>query len=397
MFRNIVFIAGLLACLPVASVSAAPPRFNGIGSIAAAEADKSDAQAALPVPTPAVTEPAAKDAQPEAKDKTHDKPSSTASAESSNTGKQHSWLWHLFHPHSKDSAPKILRKKPGELINTEKRYKPAYDLLKTADLYQHRPGYDARWHVRSSRVMCRMTQTLPSYGHVEFRQGVDQPLEFAMYVDNPPAGSGLVRVSARPPIWRHYAKPRQLGRLELDNGRRAVIASSDWSRRLMLELSDGMQPVLHFWDAADASDDIEVFISAISFNQNLALFNKCLGQLLNYDFKQVKRTVLHFNPDSSRFRKQTYQEMDGVLETIKADKGIGHINLDIYTVRNGLARYNYRLATRRAQAVRDYMLKHGISENRLFIRIHTKSSTEMKKLGYSDADVYVLLDRTKTK
>lgn len=379
----------------MSSVYASPPRFNGIGAIAAPSVATENT--ALPVPTPAVTNSTVKTDKTTSAKKTQSKQDTVLVENPLASAKKHSWLWHLFHPHSQDTNSKILRKKPGDLINTEKRYRPAYDLLQTARLHQYRPGYDARWHVRSSRVMCRMTQTLPGYGYVEFRQGVAQPLEFAMYVDNPPAGSGLVEVSAKPPIWRHYAKTQRLGRLELESGRRAIIASADWSRQLMLELGGGMQPVLRFWDAADASDDIQVFISAISFNHSLSLFNKCLGQLLHYNYNRAKRAVLHFNPDSSRFRKQTYGEMDAVLDIIKADKGIGNIYLNIYTMRNALARYNYRLATRRAQSVRDYLIRHGVNENRIFIQIHTKSRASMRKLGYSDADVYVLLERKKAK
>jgi outer membrane protein OmpA-like peptidoglycan-associated protein len=245
--------------------------------------------------------------------------------------------------------------------------------------------------------MCRLRQQLPSYGYVEFRQGVAQPLEFALYVDHPPAGSGIVQVSSEPPLWRHYTKTKDLGTLDLDEGDRAVTASATWARRLLIELSEGMQPVLHFWDAADASEDIEIFLSAIQFQKSLDQFYQCLGQLLKYDFKQVQLNVVHFNPDSSKMRKQAYQQLDEVLETAKLDKGISEINLEIYTYRDGLERYNFRLATRRAQGVRDYLLKHGIKEDRIFIKIYTKNKEQMHKLGYSDADVYIALQRKKQK
>lgn len=314
-------------------------------------------------------------------------------------GRSHSWLWRLFHKHGDAAAKQITIKHPGHLVNTDKRHKPITDVLQTADLYQIQPGYDARWHVHSSREMCRMKQQLPSYGYVEFRQGAVQPLEFTLYVDNPPAGSGVVEVSANPPIWRHYVKARKLGRLELSDGKRAVVASSGWSRRLMLELKDGMQPVLHYWDAADASDDVEVFVSAIRFQQSLILFNKCLLQLRHdKNYKSVKRTVLHFNPDSSRFHKRNYAKLDEMLGTIKTDKRVHAINLEVYTMRdNGMQRYNFRLAVRRAQAVRDYLIKHGLNENKIFIKIHTNSRAKMHELGYSEADVYVSLRRNKSK
>jgi outer membrane protein OmpA-like peptidoglycan-associated protein len=106
---------------------------------------------------------------------------------------------------------------------------------------------------------------------------------------------------------------------------------------------------------------------------------------------------VHFNPDSSKMRKQAYQQLDEVIETTKVDKGISGINLEIYTYRDGLERYNFRLATRRAQGVRDYLLKHGIKEDKIFIKIYTKNKSQMLKLGYNDSDVYISLHRDKEK
>ena len=295
------------------------------------------------------------------------------------------------------AASEVTHKKDGELVNTEKRNKDIPDLLKTADLHHFEPGTDMRWHVQASNVMCRMGQQVPHYGYVEFRQGVVQPLEFAMYVDHPPGGSGMVQVSSEPPRWQHYVKTKELGVLELEATDTVVTASAAWSRRLFIELSEGMQPVLRFWDAADASEDLEVYLSAIQFQDSLDQFHQCLAKLVHYDFKQVQFNVLHFNPDSSMMRKQTYQQLDEVLETLRVDKGITEVNLEIYTQRDGLERYNFRLATRRAQGVRDYLIKHGVKEDIIFIKIHTKSKSEMAKLGYQASDVYLALQQGKKK
>lgn len=410
-------LAGLLLCLSTTAVLAVPPRFSN-GSDGFGQVDPDAPAAALGPPLPAALPvsdkktPVSKKSSVKGQEKVSAGPVSKtvtakpskklASSKSSDVislpGRSHSWWWHLLHKHDGATANRITIKHPGDLVNTDEFHRSIPDVLRTADLHQIEPGYDARWHVQSSRQMCRMKQQLPSYGYVEFRQGVAQPLEFTLYVDNPPAGSGVVEVSANPPVWRHYVKARRLGRLELSDGNPAVIASSAWSRRLMLELQDGMQPVLHYWDAADASDDVQVFVSAIRFQQSLALFDKCLLQLLRYNYKSVERSVLHFNPDSSRFHKRNYAKMDELLGIIKTDKGIRNIDLGVYTVRDsGLQRYNFRLAVRRAQAVRDYFLKHGISEDKVFIKIHTASRAKMDKLGYSEADVYVTLGRGKPK
>ena len=401
------FVAGLIVFLPAAVAMAAAPRFSGAGD----SLNDVPVDAAPVVSAPQVAaandgpSTQAEDSKTTANadsgkrvDTKSDKPiSKEAHTAAAPTSKSESWWSRLFHKHPAHDTKTYTHKKVDSLVNTDIRHKEVYDLLQTTDVQRFEPGYDGRWHVQTSNVMCRMKQKLPSYGYVEFRQGVDQPLEFALYVDHPPAGSGIVQVSSEPPIWRHYVKAKKLGTLDMENGDRAVMASSAWSRRLLIELSEGMQPVLRFWDAADASDDIEVFLSAIQFQESLNLFHRCLGQLLHYDFKQVQANVVHFNPDSSRIRKQSYQQLDDVIETAKLDKDISEVNLKVYTYRSGLERYNFRLATRRAQGVRDYLLKHGIKEDKIFIKIYTKSKVQMRKLGYSDADVYISLQRNKIK
>jgi outer membrane protein OmpA-like peptidoglycan-associated protein len=407
MRQRIQFVACLLLCLPVATALAASPHFNGAGDamtsapVAPATTDKPTA-----APTdPAKVEPAASGKEATAvTDTTAAKPPvSDKSAETGKTApaapvkKSGSWLSRLFRKREAAAPETFTEKKDGDLVNTEKRHKQIYDLLESADIHHFEPGPDIRWQVKSSNVMCRMSQQVPHYGFVEFRQGVAQPLEFAMYVDQIPGGSGVVQVSSEPARWQHFVKAKKLGVLELDTGDTAVTASAEWSRRLFMELEQGMQPVLRFWDAADASEDVEVYLSALEFRDSLDKFQTCLAQLLKYDFNQVKANVLHFNPDSSKMRKQTYAQLDEVLETAKVDKGVTEVNLEIYTSRDGLERYNFRLATRRAQAVRDYLIKHGIKEDIIFIKIHTQTKAQLAKLGYKDSDVYISLRRDKKK
>ena len=398
MKQRFPFVLGLI-CVPVAFAMAAPPRFNGtsdtLEDVQAGAASAASVPRDIAKPVKKLT-PATKSAG-KSTTTSHNKTASNGSNPASVPQKKSkkSWWWRLFHKDKDKQSTEMTQKPDGELVNTDTRYKDVYDLSQTADMHRIEPGYNGRWRVRASKVMCRMQQQLPSYGYVEFRQGVDQPLEFALYVDNPPAGSGIVRVSAQPPLWQHYAKTKDLGRLDLDVSDRAVTASSVWSRRLILELSEGMQPVLRLWDAADASDDMEIFVSAIRFPESLEQFHHCLRQLLHYDVKRLQRNVLHFNPDSSKIRSQAYQQLNEILETAKADKGIKEFNLEIYTHREGLQRYNFRLATRRAQAVRDYLIKHGISEDRIFIKIYTKTKPQLAKLGYKDSDLYIALQRNK--
>lgn len=295
----------------------------------------------------------------------------------------------------RQSSKPVVKTYKGEeqLVPTESHHMREVEQLGIAPLHQHRAGYRSFWKVNSTKVMCQMTQQIPHYGQVEFRQGVGQPLEFALYVANPPAGVGRARIRTEPPQWHHFTQARDLGVIQLEPGERAVAAPADWSRRLFLDLSEGLQPVIRYWDAADATDDMEVILSAMNFQNSLDLFNRCVGQLLRYDFKSARRTIVYFHPDSSKLRAKARQQLEDVLELIKDDAGIKQVDLELYTVDKGLVRYNFRLATRRARAVRDYLIKQGIDEDKLLIKIHTMKLNKLRKIGYKTTDVHVVLRR----
>ncbi len=284
-------------------------------------------------------------------------------------------------------------KKNEELVTTHEYHESKVDQLGIADMHRFSSGYQEFWKVKSSNIMCQMKQNIPGYGHVEFRQGVGQPLEFALYVTYPPAGVGHAHIRTEPPQWRHFSRAKDLGVIEIEPGDLAVSTPPEWAQRLLLELSEGMQPVVRYWDAADSTDEMEVLLSSLNFQESLDLFNRCLGQVLRYDFDAVKRTIVHFHADSSKLRSSAARQLDEILEMLNADPGIEEINLELYTHSKGLVRYNFRLATRRARAVRDYFVQRGIPEDKILIKIHTHKKSKLDEMGYKQSDVHIALKR----
>ncbi len=416
MILRIVLIVSLLAA--ITTVMAAPPRFSGF-PIDSRERAKAAAKAEAEAKAKANTDETAKPETAQASN-TAGAVNSTGTAEDSsaqpiNTSssstnsspavtttqpqpaakkkKRESWLSKLLNRKKNSKTQKKTFKQADELVNTEDHHMDPSESLGIAELHRYSPGLKEFWKVDASKALCSMRQKINHYGHVEFRQGVGQPLEFALFVEHPPAGIGRAHLRSEPPQWQHYNKAKDLGIIEVEPGERAVTASSEWSRRLFLEMSEGMQPVMRYWDAADGSDDMEVMLSALNFQESLDLFHRCIGQLLKYDYKSSKRTIVHFHEDSSKLRVKAQRQLDEVLEILKADEGVKQIDLELYTHSKGLVRYNFRLATRRARAVRDYLIKRGIDEDSLLIKIHTKRGKDLKKLGYKPTDVHIVLQR----
>ena len=399
MLLRLVFLFSLIAA--VTTVLAAPPRFGfqepfspeapAPGAVKPPDAQAATTETVSAAPAGAVAEVPA--ANPTTASATPAGVQTAAVTEPKE--EKRGFFWFFNRKKAEPDPPQ--HKSEHALVPTEKYHKSVDEKIGAADLYEYRSGYQSYWQGESSKVLCSLTQQIPNYGYVEFRQGLGQPLEFAMFVNRPPAGVGKAHVRIQPPNWRHYSKEKDLGIIELEAGRRAVTMETNWSNRLIMELRDGMQPVLRYWDVADASTDIEIMLSALNFQESLGQFEHCLAQILTYDVQKASRVVVHFQADSSKLRKQATQQLDELVEILKADSGIKQVDIELYSTKEGLARYSFRLSTRRARAIRDYLMKRGIEEAKLLIKIHTKSESEFKKQGYNPTDIHILLKREKDK
>jgi len=417
MSIRIVLIALMAVMFSMTTtLSAAPPRFSGYGTPQIPK-KKADEPTATPTATEEMAGTPSADQAPgtTTTDKAKveyvdgkivvDEPptqssttstTTTAAAQPEEKPKKREPLIRLFK--RKPILPKERTyKKNEELVTTHEYHESKIDRLGVADMHRFSSGYQEFWKVKSSNIMCQMKQNIPGYGHVEFRQGVGQPLEFALYVTYPPAGVGHAHIRTEPPQWRHFSRAKDLGVIEIEPGDLAVSTPPEWAQRLLLELSEGMQPVVRYWDAADSTDEMEVLLSSLNFQESLDLFNRCLGQVLRYDFDAVKRTIVHFHADSSKLRASAGRQLDEILEMLNADPGIEEINLELYTHSKGLVRYNFRLATRRARAVRDYFIQRGIPEDKIIIKIHTHKKSKLDEMGYKQSDVHIALKRGKKK
>ncbi len=382
------FLLGLLTCVVTSVTLAGPPRFEDVPGPAANHVAK---------PGKLPESDAAKSADTVSKESTTDTVASPAASPAAGVEPKKSILSSIFVT-APPSAPLEQTSKAGDALTpTHDYHKDAPEILQQGDIKFYAPGYRGTWLTQSSKTSCSLKQPIPNFGYAEFRQGTAQPLEFMLLAANPPAGNGVALIHSEPPLWSHYTRPSNLGTIEMEEGEHAMTASAEWAQRLLVDLAEGMQTTLQFYDGADAARDVKITLSTMNFKSGIENFDKCRAQLLHYDFKQVKVTVLQFNADSSRLSKTVTQQLEGILELVTKDAGIKSVDIEIYSLNKELVQYNYRLATRRAQAVRDYLMHKGVDEEKLKITIYTKKKSKLEQQGIKPDQVQVVLNRDKKK
>jgi len=80
--------------------------------------------------------------------------------------------------------------------------------------------------------------------------------------------------------------------------------------------------------------------------------------------KKIVLRSVHFDFDKSTIRSDAVPVLNEAAETLKAEGGIAVI-VDGHTDSVGSDTYNQKLSHRRAEAVRQYLVKHGIPANRI--------------------------------
>lgn len=388
MAAQFQFFTLSLLCLVASVTLAGPPRFDDVPGPAAN-------QIAKPVATaddaakPTATDAAVTDSTPI----TQLAPPTTKATAVETSKSDHSiFTW------GRTTVPLEQTSKSEEaLVPTHEFHKNVPEILQQGEVQYFAPGYRGTWLTQSSKTLCSLTQPIPHYGYAEFRQGTNISLQFLLIAANPPAGSGVVQLQSEPPVWSHYTQPTNLGLIELDEGEHAMTASTDWAQRILSDLTDGQQTSLQFYNGADASRDTKITLSAINFKTGLEGFDKCRAQLLRYDDQETKFTVLQFNADSTRLSKAAIRQLDGILEIVTIDPGVKGVDIVIYSLNKELVQYSFRLATRRAQAVRDYLMSKGVSEEKLKISIYTQKKSKFDQQGIKPDQVQIVLNRDKKK
>ncbi len=79
----------------------------------------------------------------------------------------------------------------------------------------------------------------------------------------------------------------------------------------------------------------------------------------------VKGLLFDFN--KADIKPQYYKNLDEVVKVLKANPGL-KVEIQGHTDNVGSAAYNMKLSLRRAQAVANYLIQHGISPSRLTVK-----------------------------
>jgi len=224
------------------------------------------------------------------------------------------------------------------------------------------------WTVEGDKFECRLAQPITDFGTGEFVRRAGEQATFRLKAYNPMMGGGSATLLAAAAPWQPGRGDINLGSVRLGSGDVLFNSSQAQAVRLISGLMDGRSPVLR--RNSEDGRVSEVRLLPVRFSKAYNDYQGCVAKLLPQNFEQVKQSEIGFPGEGIELDAQAKAKLHVMMEFMKADPTVNHIELDGHSDNSGNRLTNRELSRRRALAVVDYFKANGIQESQITVRFH---------------------------
>jgi sodium-type flagellar protein MotY len=246
---------------------------------------------------------------------------------------------------------------PAESISAQREYRSH---IESAD-----------WETKAEeKRFCLIKQKIPYYGEVIFTRKSGQEMLFELTSEELFLKQTQVIIMAEPAPWRQNVQSFEIGSFTLTQGHKPLTAQSPYASRMFQHIENGMMPTITYRDVADKRDLISIAISPMQFRKHLKKFRQCESTLLEYDPELIKDFDLFFATNKSILTDRAKKFLSYVVKHLKVETDIQQIRIDAHADNIGRRRFNDRLSEKRAEAVKNYLIKVGADKNLIYTKAH---------------------------
>jgi len=224
------------------------------------------------------------------------------------------------------------------------------------------------WTVEGDKFECRLAQPITDFGSGEFVRKAGEQATFRLKAYNPMMGGGSATLLAAAAPWQPGRDDINLGTVRIGSGNVLFNSSQVQAGRLISGLMDGRSPVVRH-SSGDGRVS-EVRLLPVRFTQAFADYQGCVAKLLPQNFEQVKQSQIGFPGGGIELDNAAKAKLQVMLEYMKADPTVNHIELDGHSDNSGNRLTNRDLSRRRALAVMEFFKANGIQESQITLRFH---------------------------
>ncbi|MEB8058734.1 MULTISPECIES: flagellar protein MotY [Pseudomonas] len=225
------------------------------------------------------------------------------------------------------------------------------------------------WTVEGDAFECRLTQPIDGFGSGEFvRRAGEQPV-FRLRSQTNAMGAGGATLLAAAAPWQPGRGDINLGNVRMARTGVLFNSSQGQASRLINGLLDGRSAVVRNF-AGEGGRAMEVRVLPVSFAKAYSDYQACASKLLPMNYDQVRQTQVGFPGGGIVLDQAAKTRLDVLLEYMKADPSVNQVALDGHSDNSGNRLTNRDLSRRRALAVADYLMAHGVPESQITVRFH---------------------------
>ncbi len=222
---------------------------------------------------------------------------------------------------------------------------------------------DSKWTLtEDSVILCRAEHLIPRFGKAVFTQESGRGLRLELISQHPFKQGINVELRTETASWNDRETRAVLARFETSGRKSLFRIPTSVAEQTFYELGRGLQPGFLFYE----DNPVIALLSTVRFGVVEKEFNRCVGNLYDRNFDDVRISSIHFEPDnefaSIRQEESAFVRM---LDYLQVDSAISEIVVTGHADNTGLACYNEGLSERRAWYVYDLLVARGIDSRML--------------------------------
>lgn len=228
---------------------------------------------------------------------------------------------------------------------------------------------NVEWKVAGDQFECRLGQPVANFGSAEFVRRAGEQAVFRLNSASRLLGTGSATLLAAAAPWQPGRGDINLGSVRLGHGEALLTSSQSQASGLMNGLLEGRMTLIR---SQSGGQPVEIRLLSARFVQAFGEYQACAAKLLPMNYDQIRLSEVGF-PRGLELDAPAKARLDQLLAFMKADPGVNHVQLDGHSDNSGNRLVNRDLSRRRALAVQDYLLAHGLSESQITLRFHGES------------------------
>jgi len=228
---------------------------------------------------------------------------------------------------------------------------------------------NVEWKVAGDQFECRLGQPVANFGSAEFVRRAGEQAVFRLNSASRLLGTGSATLLAAAAPWQPGRGDINLGSVRLGHGEALLTSSQSQASGLMNGLLEGRMTLIR---SQSGGQPVEIRLLSARFGQAFGEYQACAAKLLPMNYDQIRLSEVGF-PRGLELDAPAKARLDKLLAFMKADPSVNHVQLDGHSDNSGNRLVNRDLSRRRALAVQDYLLAHGLSESQITLRFHGES------------------------